>query len=155
MKTLTIGVLILLSSILNLNAQNRSVNCIIFIDGKIMKHEAITGYFSYTDSTNNQRRLDFNYEMGDLILSQENNYLISKLDHNSEIDINLTHHKLSGPDFSYTRKIIVDLLNYRYLVIRITNLNKKTGKYYFGYYSPGLIKPFIKEEYNMFEEYKK
>lgn len=153
MKKFSISVLLIMFSCM-LYAQTKSVNCIIFVDGKLIRYGAITGYFSYKDSIQQEKRIDFDYEIGDLLLSHENNSFVSSLNPDDDITINLTYKVNNGPRFNYSGVLKVGWLNYRYLVIRITNLNKSKGTYYFAYSGPGGIKPFIKQEYNMFEEYK-
>lgn len=132
--------------------QKEKLNCIIFIDGKLP-----TGiydeYFSYLDEDKNESRIDFEYSIGDIILSKNDINTLYSLQSDDFIIMNLSYRSYDNESYSYSGKIRAEWLSYDYLVIRITNLNKKKGKYYFAYSTPGIIKSFIKKEYNMFEEY--
>lgn len=136
------------------HGQEKDINCIIFIDGKLPDGSWIYDtYFSYSDSAGNIKKINFSYEIGDIHLTKENSSLLSVLKPEEELAINFKHKKYSGKVYTYTGNLKIEWLNYRYLVIRITNLNKKNGDYYFGYSTPGESKKFIKKEYNMFEDY--
>lgn len=138
-----------------LYSQNVSVNCMIFIDGKLTTHSTTQGYFTFKDSsTHTESRIDFDYEMGDLVIRPEQRPLLKTLKPGSDITINLIHLNMNGVNSTYSGTLKVDWLDYRYLIIRITNLNSKKGEYYFAYTIPGMSKRFIHKEYNMLEEYK-
>lgn len=136
----------------NLFSQDERINCVIFIDGKLP-----TGiydeYFSYTDSSGNKRKIDFDYMIGEIKLSSKNKKALCLLGLDAEIEINLSYKKYNSRIYNYSGVIKVAFLNYDYLVIRITNLNKRTNEYYFGYSTPGETTKFIKQEYNMFEDF--
>lgn len=133
-------------------SQEEKINCIIFIDGKLPTGIS-NEYFSFTDNIGNERKIDFQYTIGDILLTDTNAKKLWSLDKEDEIQMNLSYKNYDGETFSYSGKIKVAWLKYSYLVIRITNLNKKKGEYYFGFSTPDVIKKFIKKEYNMFEEY--
>ena len=151
MRTFIISILIMAFTP-SLFSQNERINCIVFIDGKLP-----TGiydeYFSYIDSSGSKRKLEFDYMIGEIKLSSENKKTLDLLKSDAEITMNLSYQKYNGQTYNYSGAIKVAFLNYDYLVIRITNLDKKTGEYYFGYSTPGEIKKFIKKEYNMFEDF--
>ena len=151
MRTFIISILIMAFTP-SLFSQNERINCIVFIDGKLP-----TGiydeYFSYIDSSGSKRKLEFDYMIGEIKLSSENKKTLDLLGSDAEITMNLSYQKYNGQTYNYSGAIKVAFLNYDYLVIRITNLDKKTGEYYFGYSTPGEIKKFIKKEYNMFEDF--
>lgn len=135
-------------------SQNEHINCTIFVDGKLPGGSWIYDeYFSYSDSTNSVVKIEFNYVTGEIQLSVDNANLIHTLRPENEITIHFTYKKYKGEIYTYSGNLRVAWLSNQYLVIRITNLNKKKGEYYFAYSTPGISKPFIKKEYNMFEEY--
>jgi hypothetical protein len=133
-------------------SQNERINCIVFIDGKLPSG-VFDEYFIYTDSVGNLKKIDFEYAIGEIILSPDNKKTLDLLSPHADITINLSYKKYSGQVCTYSGAIKVAFLYYDYLVIRITNLDKKTGEYYFGYSTPGETKKFINKEYNMFEEF--
>jgi hypothetical protein len=136
-------------------SQVNHVNCIIFIDGKLPEGSWMYNeYFLYIDSVGNEKKIDFDYVIGEIQLTQENSNILHSLNPKDDLTINFTYKKYDGQTFIYSGVLKVAWLSYRYLVIRITNLNKKTGEYYFGYSTPGISKKLIKKEYNMFEDYK-
>ncbi len=151
MKTSLISILIMVCTN-SLFTQNERINCIIFIDGKLPTG-ILEAYFSYKDNSGNTRILDFNYMIGEIQLTTENKKILDLLGSETEIKMNFSYKKYCGQICDYSGTIKVAFLNYDYLVIRITNLNKKTCDYYFGYSTPGEIKKFIKKEYNMFEDF--
>ncbi len=151
MKALIISILIMASTLL-LFSQNERINCIIFIDGKLPTG-IYDGFFTYIDNSGNEKKIDFDYMIGEIQLSPKNKKALDSLQPNTEISMNFSYKMYHGQTYFYSGIIKVSFLDYSYLVIRITNLNKKTGEYYFGYSTPGETKKFIKKEYNMFEEY--
>lgn len=145
--------LFLFSINLSAHSQTEHINCIIFVDGKLPYGCHISeGYFSYTDSIGGLQRIDFNYIIGEIHLKQENFIILQSLNVEDEISINFTHYEERAENSIYTGILKVEWLSYRYLIIRITTLNKKKGEYYFGYSTPGISKHFIKNEYYMFED---
>lgn len=145
--------------ILSLNtclySQEEDINCIIFIDGKLPQGSNISNtYFTFSDSIGDIKKINFSYEIGNIQLSQENLRSLNLLKPGEEVTINFKEKKYNGEVYSYSGNLKVEWLYYRYLIIRITNLNKKKGDFYFGYSTPGESKKFIKKEYNMFEDYK-
>ena len=135
------------------HSQNEHINCTIFIDGKLPDLDILRGCFSFTDSTQKERIIPFEYVIGEIHLSLEDwNYLHS-LDPQDNLCINLTYNSKGGHKLHYTGILKIAWLDYRYIIIRITNLNKKRGKFYFGVSTPGISTKFIKQEYNMFEDY--
>jgi len=152
MKTFIISILIAALAP-SLFSQNERINCILFIDGKLPTGIYNT-YFSYFDSSGNVRKVDFDYMIGEIQLSSDIKKTLDLLGPGAEITMNLSYKKYDGQSYIYSGCLKVAFLSYSYLVIRITNLNKKTGEYYFGYSTPGETKKFIKKEYDMFEDYK-
>jgi hypothetical protein len=135
-------------------SQIERINCTIFIDGKLPDGSWVYDeYFSYSDSLGVVKKIKFDYVLGEIQLTSENAKIIHSLSSEDTIIINFTHKKYKGGNFNYSGTIKVAWLSYQYLVIRITNLSKKKGDYYFGYSTPDVIKKFIKQEYNMFEDY--
>lgn len=137
----------------SLFSQNERINCTLFIDGKLPTGISDT-YFSYIDSSGNMVKVDFDYMIGEIQLSPDNRKTLNLLGPGAAITMHLSYKKYDGHTYIYSGNLKVAFLSYSYLVIRITNLNKKTGEYYFGYSTPGETKKFIKKEYNMFEDYK-
>ena len=142
--------------LLNINlsalSQTDHINCTIFIDGKLPYGSTLRDhYFSYFDSTGVLHRIDFQYVIGEIQLTQENANILHSLDDNDEVTMHFTHYQYRAENSIYSGMLKVEWLTYRYLIIRITTLNKKKGEYYFGYSTPGISKQFIKDEYNMFE----
>ena len=138
-----------------LYSQEEDINCIIFIDGKLPQGSNIYNtYFTVTDSIGDIKKINFSYEIGNILLTKDNSQLLFELEPKEEITINFKHKKYNGEEHSYAGNLKIEWLSYRYLIIRITNLNKKNSDYYFGYSTPGESKKFIKKEYNMFEDYK-
>lgn len=151
MRLLITGILVCLIGFSSFS-QDEKVNCIVFIDGKLPTG-IFDEYFLFIDSIGNEKRIDFQYSIGDILLTDENAKKLWALNKEDEVQMNLSYKNYEGKAFSYSGMIKVAWLQYSYLVIRITNLNKRKGEYYFGYSTPGVIKKFIKKEYNMFEEY--
>lgn len=136
----------------SLYSQNERINCTVFIDGKLPLG-IYDGHFSCIDSSGNSRRIDFDYLIGEMKLSFENKRTLELLGSDAEIRMNISYKQYDGITFNYSGTIKVAFLNYDYLIIRITNLDKKSGIYYFGYSTPCEIMKFIHEEYNMFEDF--
>jgi len=148
-------ILCILSLNTYLYSQEEDINCIIFIDGKLPQGSYISNtYFSFSDSIGDIKKINFSYEIGNIHLTQENSQSLNLLKSEDEVTINFKEKKYNGEEYSYYGNLKVKWLYYRFLIIRITNLNKKKGDYYFGYSTPGESKKFIKKEYNMFEHYK-
>lgn len=151
MKTLLFLSFLLLSSFTF--AQSEKINCIIFIDGKLPQDNQIfDSYISFNDTNNIETIIDFDYVIGDIIIAEKNFIAISLINPLENITIHFSYKSFDGITFSYSGKIKSVLLKYRYFILRITNLNKRKKKYYFGYSSPGGSNSFIKKEYLMFEE---
>ena len=149
---LAILILFLLSINLSALSQTQHINCIIFIDGKLPYGSHISNdYFSYSDSIGGLHKIEFNYIIGELELTQENFMILESLEPDDEISVNLTHYQDRTANDIYTGILKVELLRYGYLIIRITTLNKRKGEYYFAYSTSRVSKPFIKKEYHMFE----
>lgn len=151
MKALIISILVLASTPL-LFSQNARINCIIFIDGKLPTG-IYNGFFNYNDVSGSVKKIDFDYMIGEILVSHENKKVIDSLQPITEISMNFSYRMYNGQTFSYSGILKVSFLTYNYLVIRITNLNKKKGEYYFGYSTPEVSKKFIRQEYDMFEKY--
>lgn len=139
---------IIVMSILFTRVSAQKYNCIIFIDGK-MPYGITNSFFAFTDSLGNINRMNFDYHIGDIVLSNENNEILQNLKAEKSIEMHFTH-EYKGLLKSYFGEIAVGWLDYDYLVIRITNLRK--GEYYFAYSTPGVIKAWIKKEYKMIED---
>jgi hypothetical protein len=153
MKIIIIGAIFSLYCFTGLS-QNHRINCTIFIDGKLPNGSWMYNeYFVSIDSTGNEIKIDYKYVIGEIQLTPENANLIYALEPENTLTIYFTFKKYNGETYKYFGNIRAGWLNYEYLILRITNLNSKKGEFYFGYNMPGLIKPFIKAEYNMFEEY--
>ncbi|MDP3463282.1 MAG: hypothetical protein Q8S18_10865 [Bacteroidales bacterium] len=135
-------------------SQDAHINCTIFVDGKLPEGSAIyDSYFTYFDNMSNEIRIDFNYVIGEIQLNEKNSNSLHVLDPNDSICMNFSYRKYNGRTYTYSGKLKIIWLSYRYLIIRITNLNRKKGIYYFGYSTPDVSKKFISKEYDMFEEY--
>ncbi len=80
-------------------------------------------------------------------------YVLRKIKADDSVKVNFSNRQYDGKTFNYTGKLKVAWLNYRYLIIRVTNIDRKKGKYYFGYSTPEVSKKFIRKEYDMFEKY--
>ena len=133
-------------------SQEKHVNCIIFIDGKLPGISDIYDEcFTFSDSSNIDVKIDFEYVIGEMIFSEANYLLLNSLDPTIKVTLDFKYRDMKGKEYNYSGELITEWIFYRYLVIRITNLNKKKGEYYFGYSTPGISKMFIKKEYNMFE----
>lgn len=152
MKTFVIGIILLVFNV-SLLAQNVSINCIVFVDGKLPTGISNT-FFSISDSIGDETEIGFKYLVGEIQIDSSEMVKLNKLDPEAVITMYLTYKNYNGQSFNYKGDLRTRFLEYDYLVIRITNLNKKTGEYYFGYSTPNEIKKFIKKEYNMFEEFK-
>jgi len=116
-----------------------------------MPYAVTKSYFEFEDSLENLRRIDFDYYIGDIVLSAENNKILQNLKSEQSIEMHFTVEYSNGFIKRYYGEIAVGWLSYDFLVIRVTNL-KKNGKYYFAYSTPGIIKAWIKKEYHMIEE---
>ena len=145
MKKLFIGV-ILFFNILYTNAQDNHINCIIFIDGKLHRLSEIDVSLEFADSL----VIDLPYVIGELKIDERAKLFIDSLDATDELLMKIEFRD-NGHTRIYTNSLKVGWLRYRYLIARITNLNKKKGKYYFAFSTPGPTQFFINKEYNMFE----
>lgn len=134
-------------------SQSEKINCLIFIDGKLpLEGQIFDTYLSYFDTANIETTIEFEYIVGDIILSEKNLNSIKVLNPFDEILMRFSFKSFDGQAISYSGKIKSVLFNYRYFIIRITNLNMRKQTYSFGYSSPGGSTIFIKNEYYMFEE---
>lgn len=132
----------------NLYSQKCKYNCIVFVDGK-MPRGVTNCYLSYKDSLNKLKTIDFEYTFGDIILSLDNSKLLQTISPEQPVEFHFTVVNHDGFDKSYSGEIDAGWLNFRYLIIRITNLRK--GKYYFAYSTPLITKHWIRKEYRMLE----
>jgi hypothetical protein len=151
MKTSFISLLIMVFTN-SLFSQNERINCIIFVDGKLPTGIFDT-HFSYIDNSGTTIIIDFDFMIGEIQLTSDNKKILDLLRPETEIKMAFSYKNYKGQICDYSGTIKAAFLNYDYLVIRITNLDKKTCDYYFGYSTPGEIKKFIKKEYNMFEDF--
>ncbi|ALO15818.1 hypothetical protein L21SP5_02185 [Salinivirga cyanobacteriivorans] len=145
MKRLFISFFFLVNFVI-LFAQKDHINCVIFVDGKLPGLESLNVSVKWSDSI----QVDLDYVIGEFQLSKEDKNLIESLDPNKELMMTVKYFEKSKT-YMYTSKIDAGWLTYRYLIARITNLNKKKEKYYFGFSTPGPSNHFIKKEYNMLE----
>lgn len=144
----------------NVIAQEEIINTIIFVDGQLRKIE--NAYFSYKDSTGKERKLEFNYNYGEIHIKKEykkeignlkcglSNDCINKDIKEDSLYINFTITECQGNCSYNYRKLIPSFLldtyyNY-YLIIRVMNLNKKRTKYSIYYTTPTWEYPFEKKE---------
>lgn len=133
-------------------SQEVKVNCIVFIDGKLPR--GITETYFEINGNGEKKRIDFEYTIGDLLMEKEDlDFLVSEF-RDDEIDMYLTYRNYNDEIFHYNGMVRPIFFTYDWLVIRITNLNKKKGEYYFAYSTPDVIMPFRSKEYFMFEEFK-
>lgn len=154
MTTLKISFLlcvIILGSICH--AQTNHLNCTVFIDGKLPDLDVLTGYFNYIDSNKHLTKIDFDYVIGEITLSNSDYYLLKKAETNSDIEICFKYKPAIGKEYQYFETLKVEWLFDRYLILRITNLDFRRGTYYFGYSCPSITKKFIPKEYYMFPKY--
>jgi len=134
-------------------SQSEHINCTIFIDGKLPDLDVLRGDFSFKDSTQKERIIPFEYVIGEIHLSSDDWKYLHSLAPQDDLCTNLTYKSKNGQKLHYTGLLKIAWLDYRYIIIRITNLNKKRDEFYFGVSTPGISTKFIKQEYNMFEDY--
>lgn len=135
-------------ALLNLTCYAQAkINCIIFIDGKIPSQGYISkGYFDV-----DYNRYDFIYNVGDIYVDTISYYNLRNLKNNTEIMMKFTYKVFSLKDeletYNYCGLIEKEWLFYDYLIINITNTNKKKKEFHFGFYTPAEKRKHIKGEY--------
>jgi hypothetical protein len=154
MKVWIVIVLIQTFFSINHSSSEQRINCMIFIDGKLPEGSYIyNSYFTYTNNDGSLLQVGFNYVIGDIIINIDDLEILKSLNSNDLIELEFTWKKFDGKTFTYRGEIEQHDLFYDYLIIRITNLNKKKGKYYFGYSTPFSSSGFINKEHNIFMNY--
>lgn len=149
MKIYFLLLVCLLFKSIDLFAQTNHINCIIFVDGKLSGIED-SAYFTYMDSIGIEQKIYFDYTYGEIFLDSFNQkiLLLNPCDiitiHLPRLDIKNNEH------YYFEGDLAVCLLKYDYLIIRITNLNKKKGKYYFALSTPCIEGAWIRKEYDVF-----
>ena len=144
----------------NVIAQEEVINTIIFVDGQLRKIDS--AYFSYKDISGQERRLEFNYNYGEIHINKDykkeiNNLKCELSRHgiNTDIEedslyINFVITECQGHCSYKYRDLIpsfyLDTYHNYYLIIRVTNLNKKRTKYSIYYSTPTWEHPFDKKE---------
>jgi len=114
------------------------INCIIFVDGKIPLY-SMKGNVEYLDSVNETCVINFSYNIGEIMFSEEDIKILQSLPTNTPIKINLeyTEFKRGAPKRRYNYLIkdfcLPMLLENSSIVFNIINLNKRKKTYAFGY----------------------
>lgn len=131
------------------------INCIIFIDGKLPEGSWIyDAAFKFTRNDGSLLQVNFDYIIGELIIDTADLRIIKSLNSNDVIEVVFTWKRFDGSYIIYRGEIEQHNLFYDYLIIRVTNLCKRKGKYYFGYSTPFSTSGFLKnKEYNIFMLY--
>lgn len=142
-------IFILLPFCLLLNAQDKHINCLTFIDGKLPDRSVITGYFEVEDSIKNIRKFEFDYHIGEIRLTKKNDDDLKQLPFNQKILVSFLYRKEDNSLKKFETYILAGWLKSEYTIFRITTLKK--GKYYFGITGPNFSSEFIKKEYLMIE----
>jgi hypothetical protein len=133
-------------------SQEVKINCIIFIDGKLPESSIGDLYFGIKQSNGEETKIGFGYHIGDILLNDEDNEQLNKLKSTDSITMNISYISTKGISYNYSAPLLVDWLRMRYLIVRITNLDLETGKYYFAFSTPDIDYKFLFEEYMIFEE---
>jgi len=127
------------------------INCVIFVDGKIPNY-SMGGNIEYRDSTNGVHVVNFSYNIGEIIFSEEDIKILQSLPTNTPIKINLkyTEFKRGAPKRKYNYFIkdfgLPMLLESGFVIFNITNLNKRKKTYNFGFYTDTLSRIPHKKE---------
>ena len=137
MKKNVIFILFVINNLF-LYSQNERVNWIIFIDGKLPEAIVFHGEFIYFEDTPKEKIIKFEYTIGDIKISTEDIIYIKE----NESTIEQLTMKLYYQEFTkkmrnlYIYPIIISpklFFSFDYVVMRITNLDKKKGIFHFGY----------------------
>ena len=157
MKKIIIYIFLLINSI-TIFSQETKINWILFIDGKIPQSIILRGEFICFENTPMEKIIPFEYLIGDIKISENDMRYIEENGGNMEfIRVKLTYKefaKHSHNEYIYSFEIEPRLLLpiYDYVVLRITNLNKKKGTFYFGYSTSYESTPLLKNEYPIFSK---
>lgn len=114
--------------------KENKINFIIFIDDELSNLNISNGHFITIDSTNNENKLDFDYIVGDLKVTQEDyNTLYSSENYKLYICFKYKEFNPEYYEKEYKYQIPVEWLNDKYMILKIYNSSKKRNKkYYFG-----------------------
>lgn len=139
-------------------SQSERINWIVFIDGKIPQSTVFTGELICFEGTPKEKVIHFEYLVGDITLSENDMRYIKE---NGE-NMGLLKVKLSYKEFAkhshnlylYSFEIPPRLLLpiYDFVVLRITNLNKRKGTFYLGYSTSNESTPWLKKEFPVFND---
>jgi hypothetical protein len=144
-------VILTLIGLTSICSPHSHLNWIIFINGKLPESGISNAKISLIDTTGNLLEIPINYLIGDLQLSEKDYNKIISLNPTDSIKLSFTYTKYNGEKSNFEGDLLVSWFKVRYLIIRITTLDKEMKKYYFAYSIPGLSKPFIKSEYIIFD----
>jgi hypothetical protein len=149
MKPILLITLTLFAS--SLFSQKEKINCIIFIDGKLTPSSS-DFYFAHKDSTGQINRINFDYVIGDILMESEALQKLKQMNYLDSITMNISYTYNNGINRQYSRTILADWLFMDIFIVRITNLDMETGKYYFAFSTPDFDYKFLFKEYMIFQE---
>ena len=123
-------------------SQNIRKDFCIFIDGKMVR-EIEDSFFIYKDSLGIEKKINFKCVPGDIILTKKYADYIISLNSENTLEMHIKYCKKNTKSknkcFEYIGIIKVQWFKWPYLLVRITNLNEKKGKYYIGFSTPKMI----------------
>lgn len=110
------------------------LNCLIKVDGKIVKTGVTDGILNLTDSNGNVlKQLSFDYDVGRIEMKKEDVILLkNKNASNAVLEFNYSQICPSVKEYKYKLAIDLDFFFQRYLIISIFNLDKKRNSRIFG-----------------------
>ena len=125
---------------LTLFSQKESINWIVFIDEKIPDQTMLNGEIICFEGTIKEKIINFEYIIGDIKVEKTDiNYIKENIENTETLTIKLYYKenvKETQILYIYSFKIPLRLLfKYSYVVLEITNINKKKGIFYFDYLS--------------------
>jgi len=157
MRKFIIFTVLLINSIIGFS-QSERINWIIFIDGKIPQSTVLTGEFICFEGMPKEKVIKFEYLVGDIQISEEDFRYIKE---NGE-SLGLLKARLFYREFEkHTRNLYIYSFEiaprlllpiYDYVVLRITNINKKKGIFYLGYSTSYESTPWLNKESQIFKE---
>ncbi|MEL7251821.1 MAG: hypothetical protein AAFZ63_14365 [Bacteroidota bacterium] len=148
-KIIALYILCSLLSSRMLVGQVQSINCIIFFNGKLPYKSEIEGDIVVKDSLNEENKINFSYQIGEMYLSVDDKETLFSLSFETELQLTVFHINDKNKKLPYTTSIRAGWLRWSFIIFRITTLRR--GRYHFGISGPSFSSEFIKQEYDIFD----
>ena len=132
-------------------SKSQSINCMIFIDGKLPQGSSLKCSLEIIDNLGDTSLLIVDYVIGEFRLDEKGYSFLSMLEANKQIKFKLEYLDWENQKFLFERNLRKEWFFNRYLILRVTTFRKKE-MYLFGVSTPDFSTAFSKKEYNMIDD---